>query len=347
MRDNITGKKILLIGDPFYGYCSYIKKQLLCLGAKSVCYIQNTFYLGSFRDNINFPTFISWIRHPKIRTNWTNKLINDLGDGIFDTFFVVQKLPFKKSFIEYLRERNPNIRTILFLWDTFRTQQSRYHDYLPLFDKVYSFDKDDAERYHLSYFPDFYIEDIKIPIERCKFDVAFIGTMDENETHFRGKVLAKISDFCKAEGLTSFFYLRYYNIDDSKNIVKKLYKKISCWKYYKDIEKLKQYGFMHQSAMPLSDYNDIMSNTKAIIDISHRERQGMTINAITALANGKKLITTNDRIKNEIFYDPQMISIINEKSPHIDLDFLRGPYISLNMSFLRIDSWLKHVVNEM
>ncbi|MCH5311509.1 MAG: hypothetical protein J1E57_06100 [Prevotella sp.] len=36
-------------------------------------------------------------------------------------------------------------------------------------------------------------------------------------------------------------------------------------------------------------------DTFIIIDLSHRKRQGMTINAITALAMGKKLITTNKK----------------------------------------------------
>lgn len=345
MRDNITGKSILLIGDPFYGYCAFIKEQLLLLGAKSVRFIEAPFYTGSFRDDINLSTVVSWLKDPKVRIHWTQQLLNELGDEVFDTLFVVQKMPFKKSFVDELRARNPQLRSILFLWDTFRTQQARYKDYLPKFDKVYTFDKDDATTYHLTYFPDFYIEEEAVPISQCKYDVAFVGTMDADDTSYRGKILAAISELCQQEGLNSFFYLRFYNYNQSGSLKLRL-KRFKYRNYMKKVERLQKYGFMHESALPLSDYNRIMANTKAVIDISHRHRQGLTINAITALANGRKLITTNQRIKDESFYDPQMICVIDEEAPVIDAAFLRSPYRPVDMSFLRMDHWLKHIVNE-
>ena len=93
-------------------------------------------------------------------------------------------------------------------------------------------------------------------------------------------------------------------------------------------------------------YGKAKANTKAVIDISHHNRQGLTINAITALADGRTLITTNQRIKEESFYDPQMICVIDEKAPVIDAAFLRSPYRPVDISFLRMDHWLKHIVNE-
>lgn len=346
MRDNITGKSILLIGDPFYGYCNYIKDQLQLIGAKSVYYVEMPLYFGSFRDSINLTTLVYWLKDPKIRIHWTERLENELADKSFDTFFVIEKMPFHKSFFDYLKAKNPNIRTILFLWDTFRTQQSRYLDYLPLFDKVYTFDRDDATKYHLSYFPDFYIENKAVPVEKCKYDLAFVGTMAPNDTGFRGNVLSAISKFCKAEGFEYFFYLRYYGLE-SKNRLKKWYNMIRYWGYYRNIERLKKNGFFYNNPLSLYEYNNIMANTKAIIDLSHRNRQGMTINAITALASEKKLITTNSRIKEEPFYDSQMVYIINEKNPIFDPNFLRSPHKKIDMTYLRMDNWLKHVVNEL
>lgn len=347
MRDNITGKSILLIGDPFYGYCGYIRDQLIVLGAKSVCLVDRPFYPGSFRDSIDFSTFFFWLKDPKARTHWTNNLIKTIEKDSFDTLFVVEKMPFKKSFISYLRNKKPHIRTILFLWDTFQTQQSRYIDFLPLFDKVYTFDRDDATRYKLSYYPDFYIEINDSSMGNCIYDISFIGTMTPKSTLFRGELLAKISELCRAEGLNCFFYLRYIEINYRKQLLYKIYNKIKYWKYSRNLEKLKDYDFMHSTAMPLCEYNHVLAHSKAVLDISHRNRQGMTVNAITAIAHGKKLITTNYKIKDEPFYDPQMIHIIDENNPIIDFDFLRSSSRKNNLSYLRIDNWLKHIVNEM
>ena len=89
-----------------------------------------------------------------------------------------------------------------------------------------------------------------------------------------------------------------------------------------------------------------MANTRIVLDLSHRNRQGMTINAIAAIANGKKLITTNKRIKEEPFYDPSAIYIIDEENPFFDMSFVKQPYTPQDFSFLRMDNWLKHVINE-
>lgn len=54
-RDNIVGKKILLI-KPFYGYGELIKKELLRLGVKSV-YRKVSIFFSTFRDKITLNTF--------------------------------------------------------------------------------------------------------------------------------------------------------------------------------------------------------------------------------------------------------------------------------------------------
>lgn len=345
MSDNIRGKSILLIIEPFFGYGEIIEKELIKLGASSVYRKEAAFLPAGIRDGFSLKTVLKWLCNPFGREKWTREFINEIESLHFDTLFVVENFPFKKYFLRYLKKKNPKIRLILFLWDTFKTQQPHYTDYLPLFDCCYSFDRDDASKYDLHYYPDFYIEKQIPSIPSCKYDIAFVGTMNRNSTRFRGSVLCKIQDFCLNNGLKAYLYLYCPKIK-TDSFFKRLYHKIHDYKYNKEIERLCEYGFIHSNPIPIDEYNEVMSNTRIVLDLSHRNRQGMTINAIAAIANGKKLITTNERIKEEPFYAPSSIYIIDEENPFFDMSFIKQPYAPQDFSFLRMDNWLKHVVNE-
>lgn len=344
MTDNIIGKSILLICDPFYGYGQIIKDTLIKIGAKSVYYKEASFYSGSFRDKISIRSVLSWIRNPKRRSEWTKKLISEIDGYQFDTFFVVENMPFSLSFFDYLKGKNSNIRSVLFLWDTIRTQQPRYSDFYVKFDTVYSFDRDDAKKYGLKYYPDFYIPEETVPISECVYDIAFVGSMTHGETKNRAKVLYEIYDFCQTNKLKYFIYLKHFK--QGHTLLRRIYQLLQDYSYVKIVKRYEKYGFLHDQSLPIQQYNKVMARTKVVVDLSYHQRQGMTINAITALASGKKLITTNYRIKEEEFYNSSLIHVIGEKNPKLDVEFIKGPYDPVDFSHLRIDNWLRHIVNE-
>ena len=99
-----------------------------------------------------------------------------------------------------------------------------------------------------------------------------------------------------------------------------------------------------EGSLPLEEVEKLQQNAKIIIDLSHANRQGLTINAITALAKGKKLITTNKRIVEESFYSPTNIYILDDKKPSLDAEWLKTPPQPVDMSSLRMDNWLRTVL---
>lgn len=92
--------------------------------------------------------------------------------------------------------------------------------------------------------------------------------------------------------------------------------------------------------------NRIQASARVLLDLNHKGRQGMTINCITALAHGQKLITTNKRIMDEPFYNPDMIYIMDENNPHLEVSFWNRPNKPIDLSYLRIDNWLLHITND-
>lgn len=346
MQDLISGKNILLICYPFFGYDEAIKEELYRLGANLVFLKKAEYFPSSPRDDMFYlPLYKSplyYFKAPNARTNWTEQLKREISDLHFDVLLVIENTCFKKSFIKYLREKNPGIKTVWFLWDTFKTQQRWHRDYIPLFDKVYSFDRDDARKYGLNYFPDFYIE--PEGEKQNKYDICFIGSAHELNTFNRISQLAKIKEQCDKLGLTTFFHLKY-DAPQKIHAIKRFLRVFHNNQYFQDVHKFRHLDFMQNDTMPIHEVNQVMRDSSIILDLNYQGRQGFTLNAITAIVSGKKLITTNYRIADEDFYHPNNILIIDGEAPYIPEDFIRSQYIPIDMQHLRLNNWLKHIIN--
>lgn len=344
--DSILGKNILLICYPFFGYDKAIKEELYRLGANLVFLKKAEYFPSSPRDEQFLDPWykapLYYIKAPNARTKWTEQLKREIEGMRFNVLLVIENTCFKKSFIKYLREKNPGIKTIWFLWDTFKTQQRWHRDYIPLFDKVYSFDRDDAKKYNLEYYPDFYIEPNGSYANI--YDIAFVGSANYTSTAYRIELLSKIKKQCDTYGLKCFFHLKYSQ-PETFHPIKKILKKYRQNVYAQMVQKHINEGYMHSESLALEKYNAIMRDSRIILDMNHKERQGMTINAVSALVSGKKLITTNKRIKEEKFYHPNNILVIEEENPIIPADFISSPTCQIDMQHLKLNNWLKHIIN--
>ena len=344
MTDNITGKTILLICDVHYGCDPLMKSTLLEMGAKEV--VQKTLSLkGNLRRPINLRNLLFVLKNPRESSKKTKELVAEIDGYTFDTVLCVENTYFSKWFFDYLRRKNPNVRIIMFLWDIVNKHHPRYKDFWPKFDKVYIFDRDEAKKYGFEYYPDFYIGEWKEP-EPCKYDIAFIGSMRHDTTMDRASTLYELQQFCKQNGLNPYFRLKYTEYEHKRvNFMKRLYRKVSDDKYWTIVNKYLPYGYLYNDTISLEEVNKIYDQSRALLDLGYPGRQGMTINCITALAKGKKLITTNKRIIEEPFYDPANIFVLDENNPQLDIEFFKTPTNPINMEYLRIDNWLRHILN--
>lgn len=344
MDSVIKGKSILLICYPFFGFDKVIADALYRLGARYVHLKKAEYFSSSPRDeqfwNPWYRGIIYYLKSPKARTKWTEEFVNEINGLHFDYLLCIENTPFKKWFVSYLREQNPNIKTIWYLWDTFKTQQRFHLDYLPLFDRVFSFDRDDAKRYGVEYLPNFYY--CPNSAEPQPYDIAFIGSANSSNTSFRIELLSKIKNICDRHGLNCFFYLKSTEISVS-NPIKKIIRNVFPYRHNITLKKYKDDGFIYGESLPLSQFYDIMSGANIIVDLGYHKRQGMTINAIMAIAGGKKLITTNYRIKEEPFFHPNNILVIDERNPEIPISFIEAPIHKQDMSCYGIDNWLRTI----
>lgn len=342
MIDNITGKRIFLMCENFYDYDILIYNNLLKLGAMSV-YLHDIAWLPSIR-NFNLRHIKEALKDliaPYYYKKWINQLKSDIGDQHFDIFLCVPYTPFDKDFMQWLQMRDPQLKCILFLWDTISDVQKWRTEIFHYFDKVWTFDRDDAKQYGISYHPDFCVTNESVPYAECKFDISFVGSLSGNKNVYdRPRILHYIEQFCKEHQLSSYLYLKYFPIR-------------RAWKarlnggldYYNAYAPYSQCHFLQSKTLPIDVVDEIQNQSRVILDLTHQGRQGITINAITALSKGKKLITTNDRIASESFYDPDSICIIDSNNPHLDIDFFKSSAPRVDIGNLRIDRWLQDIVN--
>lgn len=346
MNNPIKGKRILLVCYNLYEYHIAIKDALWGLGAKDVHLKVAQYFPSSPRDDHFWKPWYRipqrYFSAPHARTEWTNQFIQEIQGKTFDVLLVIENTAFKKTFISYLRKTNPGIKTVWVLWDTFKTQQKYHRDYIPLFDKVVSFDRDDAKKYHLEYFPLFYLK----PYGENKhmYDICYIGHAIIGGTSYRIDFISKLKKQSDALGLKSFYYVRCNKIT-VQNPLKKILRKIFPYKHNQSIDSHIDEGYIHEQSLPLEQFGEIMRDSDIVVDINHSGRQGLTMNAILGIVSGKKLITTNYRVVDEDFYHPNNILVVDENNPIIPQSFVQSKIVPRDMSYLKLDNWLKHILN--
>ena len=340
MNTDISNKKVLFLCTDFFSYYQIIIEELEKMGAK-VKYIPIPRFPESHRNlahSKSYLFFYHYLKNPLYRTRWTNSLIERIKDEDYDYLLCIGDVPFKSFFLDRLKEMNPKIKTCLFLWDKFSIV------YVPpkvieKFDRKFSFDRDDSKKVNgLQYLPDFYIEGAKNTNCKEKYDLCIIATYIGS----RAKTTSLIKELCESNGLKVYTHLLLPETEDKSKFP---------WYFFKnkkakqvEIQEYEKEGILKRYRLSSDEVDDIQSQSRAILDFSYRGRQGLTLNAVSALAKGKKLITSNFRIKEESFYTPNNIYIYDFDNPQFDIDFFNIPLEPMDMSYLRIDNWLKYII---
>lgn len=278
---------------------------------------------------------------------WNKKIkrIKELNQS-YDCFICIQGQSFHPKLINHLRNQNPQIKSILYLWDT-----NEFYDYvrnLNFFDCGYSFDYRDCTKYEgLRYLPFYWVN--RFSQEKLLYDLSIVGSDHDG----RFEIVEKLYPSIK-KNLSS--YVKIVLLPEPFYGAPKWYKKYFClfkkkrangiiceWNYKNSQE------FTTTEPMPYDEVEKIISQSRCILDTDRESQFGTTPRLIWALASGKKIITTNINIKNLPFYNEKQIKIIDRNSPVLDIGFiLRDELFSVSeyVQELRIDKWVKKLLEK-
>lgn len=325
------GKKILFFSANFFGYQNEIMKSLIELGAEVDFYDErpkNTFWTKAL---IRLDKRIVKQKIEK----YYGSIIADISERNYDYVFFLKAEGINLKMLNELKRAQSQAKFILFMWDSIKNSSSDIETFFPLFNKILSFDRKDAEKHDVLVFrPLFYINDYRrIAKEKSvvKYDVTFIGTGHTD----RYALVSKIKSICEEKNLSSYFfvYLQDIRIYLARKIFKKSYRKA----------KKEDFKF---NPLNKNEIIEIIKKSNCILDIQRVVQSGLTMRTLEVLGAEKKLITTNEDIVNYDFYNENNIYVIDRENPEIPMDFIKSEYQEIETDVYNkysIGSWLIEV----
>lgn len=259
------------------------------------------------------PLFSKYITNSWSIKDWENNCNHYDLIILFDTFVNYNEYALKLE-----RVASPSTRLILYMWnpcsfsDGYKLLSDRW--------EVWSFSKDDAEKYNLMYAESFFNEGFvsKLNVTGIKTDVFFIGTEKG-----RKSTLDEINNILKKNKISTDIKI----VDNSKSIYNKKY---SRGVSYPDMLKL-------------------VSTSKCLLEVTQASQTGLTQRTLESLFFKKKLITSNKLIMTCPFYNKQNCFVIGVDSWDKIYEFVNSDYEPISDTVLKnytFDAWLQRILNK-
>ncbi|MGF1903776.1 lipopolysaccharide biosynthesis protein [Aliivibrio salmonicida] len=329
----LKNKKVLLIAPSFFGYESDIVQEMIALGV-DVDYFDERPFKSSIAKIIN-RLDLKFILRGYIR-RYFKSILKQSVDKNYDFLLVISPETLGTSFVSELKAINPNVISILYMWDSFSNKVNA-RKLLPYFDSVTSFDPGDKSiNSNIEFLPLFFNNDFNSRYNKLNhkqlYSVAFVGTVHSDRVKLAKQIVKQFEE----RGVKTFSF--YYCPSKLLFILKKLF--------------TKEYDFISYSevsfkAMSKSEIKTVFLQSNAVIDIQHPAQKGLTMRSLEMLGLEKKLITTNCDIRSYDFFDERNILVIDRINPQIPDDFISMRYTPISRecrSQYSLRSWIYSVL---
>lgn len=261
----------------------------------------------------------------------------------YDYLLVINGTIVHPKLFSYLKKHNPKIVCINYLFDS--TQNVYHFDRnFKFFDRIFTFDRKDAEKFSLIFLPIYWKEAATIP-EHDSIQLFGFGVF--NKTRY--EVYSSILDKCKAFSTNSFVKLYVPVIGNTK-----------LFKFKNNIKKIfhlpiditfEQYNsplIIHKTLTP-KEFRDYIFNSNIILDTSNSKQDGLTARFMWALGAGKKIITNNKSVLEYPFYSREQFFVIDGNYSGLET-FIKTPFHPSNdykaiIEQWRLDNWVNTLLS--
>lgn len=326
--NDLKGKKILFISVKFFNYENIIADRLRSYGGEVLYYDErpsnSILAKGIIRLKREF--------YQKSIKKYYLRIIKEIAAERINYFLLIKGEVIPQFFIEKLKELNPDIKMVYYTYDSFENNPNAI-SILPYFDRRFTFDNKDAEKFDMFFRPLFFSNDYadiyRKEDEMNDYDVMFVGTAHSD----RYIISEKMSKWAGENNLKSFTF--YYS--PSKLVF--LYKKV-----FDPLFKKFEYKKISFKSMSHNAIIDLYKSSKIVLDINHPGQRGLTMRTFESLGAGKKLITTNGLIEKYPFYNEKNIFVINRANIDFDKSFFETEFEPIDNDVYRamsIDGWLE------
>jgi len=311
-------KKILIIAPFAFGYTEHIQKalqQYKTIDAQILYLDQPAFsYKNTLHKAQNFFSKLFLGKNLK-KTFVTDRIKASLVEfGKQDEIFIIRPDMLSDDLLNFIKSYTNKF--IAYYYDSTR-RFSRKVDIIPMFDKVYSYDKLDVEKYDLDFLTNYIFEESNHQENEVQF--FNISTND-----YRFPLLENLANYLKQQKWS-------YNIQ-----------------VYNGSEMPAEHVEIITTQKSIIEVSELIQKAKIIVEIQRTEQVGLSFRIFEALGHRKKLITTNKDIVNYDFYHPQNILVVDEHNIEIPEDFVTSPYLEIDETILsnyKIENWVKPIFN--
>ncbi len=323
----LENKRILLIGPKLFNYHNIIADAIRQKGATV-----------HFYDERNNPSSIEKIVLRKVPFLMSSKIDSYYHkiakkEQSFNPDFVLFISPeaVTRNSVFLLKNTFQKATFILYMWDSIENKNAK--KVIDLFDRKLSFDPNDCEKYGMVLRPLFFTRENELSDIRQEFlyDVSFIGTVHSD----RAKLLLDLKNYCDSNDIKYYFYLFIPG------------RLLYCLRMLFD-PSLRKWDkkYIHITPIKKEIVESIHSSTRCGIDINHPKQTGLTMRTIEMLGLKRKLLTTNNNVRNYDFYRPQNQIVIDRKDVKISREMLVEEFQPVSEEILRrysINYWVDEV----
>ncbi len=313
-NNSLRNKSVLFFCYPFRGYNKFIIDSLEEMGALV------TYYSDS-PDYKLFRIMPSQVKNYIIK-KYNKYILDKIRYNKYDYIFVIKGTYISNAFLKELKILNPNGKFLLYLWDSLKNYD--YSNKISSFDKVFSFDRNDCKQLNtVTYLPLFFISQFKDNQNNIKKrnDLFFIGGGLSYRKPFLERLVKNLND----PELKCLFYFPSF-----KNYLRTFFSKENHFRYLR-------------KPIPHVKFINEFLSSKAVVDIPSPNQAGLTMRTLEVLGSGIKLITTNEGIVQEPFYDDNNILVVSRENPIVPKDFLNSKSSKIDMSDYSLKSFLNKI----
>jgi len=190
---------------------------------------------------------------------------------------------------------------------------------ISLFDKVFSFEKRDCEKYNLRFKTNFIYKTSNSVGNEYKYKVFNISSFDK-----RFPVIKRIA-------------AALYKMNIKSKII-----------IFTSKENNEPYLEFSKKPLSIDENNQLSEESEIMLDVSRNGQDGLSFRVFESLGLKKKLITTNKDVVNYDFYNPDNIFVIeNTEDIKIPALFFETPYIDVPHKILSkylIENWVNELI---
>lgn len=225
----------------------------------------------------------------KIKSPFTRLFYQDWYQHLKDYEKIIvldTALLFDGRLLYNISRKAPDARKYFYSWNKVK-DEARFEEGKRAADqagfKYYSYDKGDCRKYGLNFNTIMYDPTLTLEEAEPQYDILFLGFLKD-----RKKDLLLLHRMLRAASLKPNFMIVNYQ---------------------KEHEEL-PFTFTDKY-IPYYDYLKLVSNSRAILDISQEGQDGYSMRVMEAIFFQKKLITTNTAVRDSMFYNDSNILIID------------------------------------